>query len=64
MASDKDDRIEAHQEMSSEQISGAKIGFAIIAVLAICTILGIALPTLCPHTYERLKFIVAGVMED
>jgi hypothetical protein len=49
--------------MSSEQISGAKTGFAIIAVLSICMILGLAFPVFCPHTYERLKAIVAAVME-
>jgi hypothetical protein len=63
VALDKNNRTEPHPEMSSEQISGARIGFTIIAVLSICIILGLAFPIFCPHTYERLKAIVAAVME-
>ena len=67
MASDKDDEIIPHEYLSSEQISGAKIEFAIVAVMSICIILGLTLPVFCPHTYERLRaigYVIMGTPYD
>jgi len=67
MVLDKDSKIEPHPDLSSEQISGAKIGFAIVAVMSICIMLGLTLPVFCPHTYERLKaivYVIMGANED
>jgi hypothetical protein len=62
MASDEDNRVNIDPTMSAEQISGAKIGFAIIAVLSIFLIIGLALPVLCPQTYNDMKIISDGIM--
>ena len=67
MAFDKDDKIIPHEDLSSEQISGAKIGFAVVAVMSICIILGLILPVFCPHTYERLRaigYVIMGGPDD
>jgi hypothetical protein len=64
MLFDKDDETTPHEDLSSEQISGAKIGFAIVAVMSICIILGLTLPVFCPHTYERLRAIAYIIMGD
>ena len=67
MISDKDDKIPPHEDLSSEQISGAKIGIAIVAVMSICIILGLMLPVFCPHTYERLRaigYVIMGTPDD
>jgi hypothetical protein len=67
MVIDKDDKIIPHKDLSSEQISGVKIGFAIVAVMSIFIILGLTLPVFCPHTYERLRaigYVIMGGPDD
>ena len=67
MVFDKDDEIIPHEDLSSEQISGAKIGIVIVAVMSICIILGLMLPVFCPHTYERLRvigYVIMGTSDD
>jgi hypothetical protein len=64
MVLDSDDKIVPHPELSSEQVSGVKIGFGIIAVMAFFIILGLVLFNFCPETYRKLQSIYWVVTED
>ncbi len=63
----KDDETIPQEDLSSEQLSGAKIGIAIVSVMSICIILGLILPVFCPHTYERLRvigYVIMGIPDN
>ena len=67
MVFDKHENTASHQDLSSEQASGARIGIGIVAVMSICIILGLTLPVFCPHTYERLRaiaYVITGSGDD